>query len=68
MKDEAGKRFLHAEADGQCTYATRSIDCGTTSCRFYVFDRCANVIASHQINYEQSELLPLSASDKDPTG
>ncbi|GAA6059553.1 hypothetical protein JCM10212_000609 [Sporobolomyces blumeae] len=30
-----------------------SIDCGTTSCRFYIFDQWADVVASHQIEFEQ---------------
>ncbi|KAL8278365.1 hypothetical protein RQP46_009257 [Phenoliferia psychrophenolica] len=30
-----------------------SIDCGTTSCRFYIFDQWANVICSHQIEFQQ---------------
>ncbi|KAI5478016.1 glycerol kinase [Pseudohyphozyma bogoriensis] len=30
-----------------------SIDVGTTSCRFYIFDRFANVIASHQLEFQQ---------------
>lgn len=35
-----------------------SIDCGTTSCRFYIFDQWADVVASHQIEFEQSECPP----------
>ncbi|CAH7676049.1 glycerol kinase [Phakopsora pachyrhizi] len=30
-----------------------AIDCGTTSARFFIFDRFANVIASHQEEYPQ---------------
>ncbi|KAJ8291827.1 Glycerol kinase [Rhodotorula toruloides] len=30
-----------------------AIDCGTTSCRFYIFDQWADVVAHHQIEFEQ---------------
>ncbi|KDE06233.1 hypothetical protein MVLG_03392 [Microbotryum lychnidis-dioicae p1A1 Lamole] len=30
-----------------------SIDCGTSSCRFYIFDQYANVICWHQKEFEQ---------------
>ncbi|KAK4056167.1 Glycerol kinase [Microbotryomycetes sp. JL221] len=30
-----------------------SIDCGTTSCRFYIFDQYAQVICWHQIEFNQ---------------
>ena len=30
-----------------------SIDCGTTSCRFYIFNQWGDVICSHQIEFEQ---------------
>ncbi|GAA5865544.1 hypothetical protein JCM8547_007642 [Rhodosporidiobolus lusitaniae] len=30
-----------------------AIDCGTTSCRFYIFDQWADVVANYQIEFEQ---------------
>jgi hypothetical protein len=33
----------------------RAIDCGTTSCRFYIFDQWADVVAHHQIEFEQRQ-------------
>ncbi|GAA5998912.1 glycerol kinase [Rhodotorula paludigena] len=30
-----------------------AIDCGTTSCRFYIFDQWADIIANYQIEFEQ---------------
>ena len=38
----------------------RSIDVGTTSCRFYIFDHLGNVVAQHQLEYKQSTLPPPS--------
>lgn len=31
----------------------RAIDCGTTSCRFYIFDQWADIVANYQIEFEQ---------------
>lgn len=39
-----------------------SIDCGTTSCRFYIFDQFAHVICHHQIEFQQSESFVLTLS------
>ncbi|BGP51682.1 Glycerol kinase [Rhodotorula kratochvilovae] len=30
-----------------------AIDCGTTSCRFYIFDQWADIVANYQIEFEQ---------------
>ncbi|BGP20182.1 hypothetical protein JCM10213_000733 [Rhodosporidiobolus nylandii] len=30
-----------------------AIDCGTTSCRFYIFDQWADVVANYQLEFEQ---------------
>ncbi|GAA6013092.1 hypothetical protein JCM10207_006169 [Rhodosporidiobolus poonsookiae] len=30
-----------------------ALDCGTTSCRFYIFDQWADVVANHQIEFDQ---------------
>ncbi|GAA6034752.1 hypothetical protein JCM8097_001152 [Rhodosporidiobolus ruineniae] len=30
-----------------------AIDCGTTSCRFYIFDQWGDVVANHQIEFDQ---------------
>ncbi|KPV73429.1 uncharacterized protein RHOBADRAFT_50130 [Rhodotorula graminis WP1] len=30
-----------------------AIDCGTTSCRFYIFDQWADIVANFQIEFEQ---------------
>ncbi|SCZ96498.1 BZ3500_MvSof-1268-A1-R1_Chr8-2g10237 [Microbotryum saponariae] len=35
-----------------------SIDCGTSSCRFYIFDQYANVICWHQKEFEQLHIEP----------
>ncbi|SCV67325.1 BQ2448_5971 [Microbotryum intermedium] len=35
-----------------------SIDCGTSSCRFYIFDQYANVICWHQKEFEQLHREP----------
>lgn len=39
---------------GKETKFVGSIDCGTTSCRFYIFSQWGEVITSHQIEFEQS--------------
>lgn len=38
-----------------------SIDCGTTSCRFYIFNQWGDVICSHQIEFEQREKILLES-------
>ncbi|KAM0753824.1 glycerol kinase [Meredithblackwellia eburnea MCA 4105] len=39
--------------DEQQTEFIGAIDCGTTSCRFYIFNQWADVICSHQIEFKQ---------------
>ncbi|KAI0083756.1 glycerol kinase [Irpex rosettiformis] len=44
--EEEPKNLRHGEFVG-------SLDCGTTSTRFMIFDRYANIVASHQIEFPQ---------------